>query len=811
MEGNGQPVIAADGKKVDEISSFNLKWLVSTVLAIWPWMLASVVIALIAGNLYLRYTDPQFRSQAEMLIADSKGGSSGGGGDIADMLKLNNRKINIDNEIEIIKSRTMMQKVVRELHLNIKYTVSGRVKTTDLYGITQPFEFVLKEGPETAYGVKVTILGPNELELTEGNGKVTRAKWNDEIVLSHGASAGNVVYLAKTKNFMTSGTYNVQVGTAEDAAYWYNPVNVFPPGRNASFITISHVDKIPQRSNDIIDKLMEVYARNNVQLRNRISDSTMSFITSRIGIVDSELTSIEKTIDTFKQKHGIADMSAQAEQLITANTNTMQSLAQQEYQLAVIESFSNYMSKEIEKDDRLIILPPSLSENMVLTSLMEKYTTLKTEIENSLIANTPGNPITRTMIKQRDEIRQNIIASLASAKKELQLKVDKTKKELGLIQGDIRQVPRIERLAIDFGRKQNIKQELFLFLLKKREDASIEKAATVSDATPIDPAISVGKVLPNGPRVMMVAFLIGIIIPFGIILLRRALNVKIINKSDIMTVTSVPIIGEIGNNLDGEAVAVKKNSRTIVAEQFRALRTNLQYLLTDKKDKVLMITSSMSGEGKSFIAVNLSITLAMTGKKVVLLELDLRKPKISKMLGLDNSTGFSTFSIGKAGYDDIFVPSGAEPNLYILPSGPIPPNPSELILLHRTEELFQYLRANFDYVIVDTSPVGLVTDAQLLYRYADTTLYIVRQGHTYKQQLNIPNELYNSGKIPRLSLIINDVVANRGFAYGYGYEEAYGYGYGYGYGSYGGAYGSGYYTDPQKKSIFKKKKKSSES
>jgi tyrosine-protein kinase Etk/Wzc len=568
-------------------------------------------------------------------------------------------------------------------------------------------------------------------------------------------------------------------------------------------------DIIPERSIDIINKLMEIYSTTNVQSRNRISDSTMNFITKRVNIVDTELTSIEQDIETFKRSNGIADMSTQSEQLITNNTALLQSLATEEVELDVMNSINSYINKS---DDRSIILPPSLLENDVLSSMMDKFNSLQLEIETSLIANQPGNPVTKNLIDQKKEVKQNIIASLASSKQALQLKVDKMKKELGIVSGDIEKVPKIERLYLEYSRKQAIKQELFIFLLKKREETAIEKAATVADANVIDPAITGGIVAPNHSRVLMLSFLFGTIIPFGIIMLRRGLNIKIINKSDILKLTSIPIIGEIGNNMDGEGIAIKKNSRTIIAEQFRALRTSLQYLLTDKSDKVLMITSSMSGEGKSFIAVNMSITLAMSGKKVVLMEMDLRKPKISQMLGLENTSGFSTYSIGNATASDIIIPSVLDPNLFIIQSGPIPPNPSELILLQRTEDLFQYLRANFDYVILDTSPLGLVTDAQLLNRYADTTLFIVRQGHTYKQQLNIPNELYYSGKITRLSIIVNDVVANRGFAYGYGYEEGYGYGSGYGYGGYGyGAYGNGYYVNDAKKSFWSRFRKNKES
>ena len=800
MEGNNQPVVADGKQKIEDANTFNLKWFVSTVLAIWPWLLCSIIVCLIAGNLYLRYTIPVYRSYAELMISDSKGSaSSSSGNDVVDVLKLNNNKINIDNEIEQIKSRTMMLKVISALHLNVSYSIIGRLKTTEVYS-NKPFEFVLADSTDGYYSCKVNITGPAGYDLTDEAGKVVHGKWGDTLALSTGK-----VVLRKTPVFTPENVqYTINVVTKADAvAYGGFNVEINLPTKSATFLNLSRNDALPDRSEDIINKLMEVYGNSNVQSRNRISDSTISFIDRRIHLVDSELSSIELGIDTFKENHKIADMPAQAEQLVNANTTTLQELAKEEVDLEEIDAVSRYMSKVNEKDERTIILPPSLMENEAMADLMGKYNEFQINIENSLIANTANNPTTKTLIKQRDEIRQNIISSLASSKGELQLKVDKTKKELGEINGDIRNVPKVERLFLEYSRKQQIKQDLFIFLLKKREETAIEEAATVSNATPIDPATTVSApVLPNHPRILMLSFLFGIIIPFGVIMLRRALNIKVINKSDILKLTTIPIIGEIGNNLDAGSIAVKKNSRTIIAEQFRALRTNLQYLLTDKNDKVLMITSSMSGEGKSFIAVNLSITLAMSGKKVVLMELDLRKPKISKTLNMENNTGFSNYAIGKADFKDIIVPSELEPNLFIIQSGPIPPNPSELILLHRTEELFKYLRENFDYVILDTSPLGLVTDAQLLSRYADTTLYIVRQGHTYKQQLNIPNELYYNGKIPRLSLIVNDVVANRGFAYGYGYEENYGYGYGYGYGGYGyGSYGSGYYLENKKKGI----------
>ncbi len=811
MEGTKQPFLPENKLKVEDEGNFNLKWLVSTVLAIWPWLLGSIIISLIIGNLVLRYSTPIFRSSGELLIIDSKKGSSTSGDDIAQMLKLDN-KINIDNEIEILRSRATIAKVVKELHLNVDYSVAGRFKTTHLYN-NRPFTFIIADSIDDYYDCKINILGQNDYQVVETNGKTIPGKWGDTITVGLGR-----VVLVKTAFFTPDRLqYSIDINPVSDVAtsYMYQ-IDISPPSKSASYITISMQDAIPEKSVDFINTLMKIYMDANIDNRNRISNSTLEFINKRIEIVSHELSGVENGIVSFKQRNNIADMSVQSQELVKRSAETVEKLVEEEAELEEIADVSNYFEKTDDKEDKQIILPASLLDNEGLSDMLNKFNALHSEIETNLISHTRNNPITKTLIAQKNEIKQNIVSSLVSSKQATQLKVDKIKAELAAINKQIAEVPGVERVYLDSARMKTIKQDMYIFLLQKREETAIQKAATVADASVIDPAITNGQVLPNKPRILMLSLLIGTIIPFGIIILRRGLNIKIISKADISRLTSIPIIGEIGNNIDGENVAIKKNSRTIISEQFRALRTNLQYLLTDKNDKVLMITSSMSGEGKSFIAVNLSITLAMSGKKVILMELDLRKPKISKTLGLENTNGFSNYAIGKTDYKDIIIPSGIDPNLFILPSGAIPPNPAELILLPRTEELFHHLREQFDYIIVDTSPVGLVTDAQLINRYADTTLYIIRQGHTFKQQLNIPNELYYSGKIPRLSFIVNDVLANRGFAYGYGYEEGYGYGYGYGYGhgygyGYGyGSYGSGYYGEDKKKGIgrfFKRKPK----
>ncbi len=793
-------------RKTDD-SIFNLKWIVTTVLTVWPWLLASVVIALILGNLRLRYATPIYRSSAELMINDSKKGSSTGQEDILTALKLNNNRISIDNEIEILRSRTMMAEVVKSLNLNYDYSIPGRFKTTIVYS-KKPFELILLDSAVAAHSFKITPIDNNYCLIATGPKSTVKVKYGDSVSVNNSA-----LVVFKTPYFVKSNIdYYVNVSPVIAAAKRYmNAVEIVSKGKATSCLTLTMLDPIPERSVDIINTLMRVYKQRNINSRTLIAERTMEFIDNRLSIVFGELSGVEDEIVGFKQKNEIADMGAQSSALVGASAATLQKLSEEEVQLDAISSVSDYLQKA--DNDESMILPASLLENEGLSTMMTSFNNLQQQIQTSLIVNTKDNPNVKNLLDQKNKLKENIQRSLLSTKREVQLRVNKIKSELGGIKSNIRDVPYVERMFLDYSRKQQTKQDLYVFLLKKREETAIEKSSTVADALVVDPAMTEGwPVSPNRSKILTTSLLLGLIIPFGFILIRRGLNIKIISKGDIIKATDVPIIGEIGNNVSRQSVAVERNSRTLIAEQFRALRTNLQYMLTDSEKKTLLITSSMSSEGKSFIALNLAITFAMTGKRVVLLEFDLRKPRISKMLGLDNNTGFSSYIIGNSTFSDIIVPSGLDDNLFILPSGPIPPNPAELIMLQQTENMFEKLRNEFDYVIIDTSPIGLVTDAQLLYKYADLALYIVRQGYTNKAQLNIPNDLFISSKMPNLGIVVNDVIANRGFAYGYGYEENYGYGYGGGYGygyGYGASYGDGYYVNdkPAKKSwqFWKKK------
>jgi tyrosine-protein kinase Etk/Wzc len=404
------------------------------------------------------------------------------------MLKIDNNKVNIENEIEVLKSRTTMAKVIKALHINITYSITGRFKTTELYN-NKPFELVIADTTDEWFGGKINVIDENSYSIIDESGKAHQGKWGDTITVFP-----RKIVLVKTASFSPAKLqYAVGICPVIVAARGYMyMIDISPPGKSASYITLSMQDNIPDRSIDIINKLMDIYMTSNVTNRNKISDSTIKFIRERIDNLFVELTGVEDSIVSFKQHNKIANMSEQSSQLVHANSNIIEKKDQEEVELKVMTAISDYLANA--KDDKSLILPASLMDNAGLSALMEKFNSLEIDIENSMIANTADNPITKTLIVQKNEIKQQIVSTLASSKSETELKVQKINDELQHVNGLIQDVPSIERKYLDYARRQAVLQDLYTFLLKKREETAIQKSATVADANVIDPAINVGAI-----------------------------------------------------------------------------------------------------------------------------------------------------------------------------------------------------------------------------------------------------------------------------------------------------------------------------
>jgi capsular exopolysaccharide synthesis family protein len=735
----------------------------------WPLFLICVLLSILIGYIYLRYSTPIYKIHAKVLIKDEKKGN-GSEGQLFQDLGIRTGVASVDNEIEIFKSRSIMLKVVRDLQLNVHYWISGAINKTELYH-DAPFKMIpLFPDSSLHWGSKYNVLYKGEsIELEEGH-KKRKINLGDTVTIS----AGRVVFIKNTEvnARVDKEKFEVTIEPVDATADRYlGGLEVAAVNKQVSIIGLSVNDHIPQRGEAVLNQLIEVYLQANIDDRNKVSDSTIAFINDRLVLVSEELGDIEKEIEGFKKTNELTDIKDQSKLLLDNSGEYARELTQQEVQLKVAESLETY----IQGNTHHIVPSTLLVQDISLSRLIEKYNTIQSQRQSLLLAQTPDNPTVANLDQQLENLRGDMKSSLSSIKTSLQVTISELKRRAGYLDERLKSVPQKERIFLEYSRQQNIKQELYLFLLKKREETAISKSATIANARIIEPARKDGSPFaPSRSKVLLTAFAIGILIPGARVLLKELFNLKIDSRNAIAEATRMPILGEIGHNETDEIVVVQNNSRSILSEQFRALRTNLQFLFTGKNDKAILITSSMSGEGKSFIAINLANTIALSNKKVVLLELDLRKPKISEHLNIHSKKGFSDYAVGSATIDEIIVPSGLAPNFYIIPTGAIPPNPAEIIMLPKTEILFEALKEKFDYVIMDTAPVGLVTDAQLLGSHADATLFIVRQNYTYKEQVRIADELAHAGKMPKMSIVVNDVEMGRGSYYGYGYGNYYG-------------------------------------
>ncbi len=775
MQDNLEPIFSA-GKKQGTDSSINVEKLLAKVWAYWHVFAICVLLACIGAYVYLRYTTPRYMIYAKVLIKDEKKGGMGEG-QVLQELGLQSSPANVENEVEIFKSRTLMKKVVGGHQFNIHYYAPGRVKTSEYYYADLPFRFSpLFDNNNTpvSYKYEFEIKGAEGFVIAD-NKKSWSGRWGDTVILPIGP------VVISNRRQLANPAYNldkctIEIKPTEQQAVSTLKALTVKPVNKASIVEVAISDILPQRGEDILNELIDEYLDASIDDRNKTLDATVEFIDDRLIGVTSELTGIEKNIEQFKSSKKLTDLTEQSKMLLENTSEYGRLLTEKEVKLRILESLEQYLADSKNKDR---IVPSSLLvEGDAALNAMKSYNELQLKKSSLLLTNTEDNPFVVNLDRQLENIREDLVRSLASMTQSVKVSIAELQSRAGFLESEIRKVPENERVYLEFSRQQAIKQELYLFLLKKREENAISKSSTVANARIVDPARSEGAPYsPASSRVYLAAIALGLILPGIWVFAKELFNVRVTAKEDVKRLTTMNIIGEIGNSDTGEEVVVHKESRTVIAEQFRALRTNMQFLLGNNNDKVILLTSSMSGEGKSFVALNLAVTLSLSGEKVALLELDLRKPKISAALGLKQSDGFTGYAIGRAQLADILQPSGIVPSLYVISSGAIPPNPSELLLSTRVPTLFNELKKDFDYVVVDSAPVGLVTDGQLLSKHADAVLYVSRMNYTYKEQLRNAEELQESGKIKRMSLVLNDVKTRGGV-----------YGYGYGYGAYGDNY-----------------------
>ncbi|HZJ37052.1 MAG TPA: polysaccharide biosynthesis tyrosine autokinase, partial [Gillisia sp.] len=751
----------------------------------WPWFVAGVLVSVLIAFLYLRYSTPIYLTTATIIIKDEeKGGAMGELAAYADMgLFSGMGTSSIENEMGILRSKRLMTDVVKKLQLNTQYFLEGNIRTSEIYS-ESPIELQFLQLDE-----EILEIEPQNFQISEtSNGfRMKNSETGAEVTAAFGEPvdldfATIVINKISRENSETEEEQPpgfpllVTFSPVEKVASAYRQkVQMNLTDKNASLIEITLNDPVKEKARNILDQLIYEYNRQAIEDKNLVARNTASFVEDRLKIITGELDSVETGKENFKEANQLTDIEAESEMFIenVSDFNTKRQEVGTQLEL------SNAMLDYLKTDKASDLLPANLGiAEEGVNSVITQYNNLVLERNRILSGSTERNPVIIDLNRQIEQIRGNVLRSLQQMRSNLLIAKEELDRQAAIMGSKIASVPGKEKQFRGIERQQNIKEALYLFLLQKREETSLSLAVTAPKAKIVDSAYTQEEpVSPESIIILSAALILGVLIPFMIIYLKNLFNNKVRSQKDMeKAAKQIPVVGEIPRVGKREKDLIEVNDRSILAESFRILHTNLQYLLVNAGDKgsgkIFFITSTVKGEGKTFIAFNLAITLANIGKKVLIVGADLRNPQLQRYeSGARKLVGVSDYLLNNSlTLKELIKTSSLNKNLDLLASGTIPPNPSELWRRDRTAILFEQLENLYDYVIVDTAPAMLVTDTFLINKHADLTLYVVRSGYTEQKLLQFAVDSKNDGKLHDVSFILNDVeLANFGYGNKYGY------------------------------------------
>ena len=799
-----------NGKNIEQSEEqVNIQEILFRYLIHWPWFIVSVIICIACAWGYLRLTTPVYNITATVLIKDEKKG--GGASMSSELEKMGldgfvSSSNNVDNEIEVLRSKSLAREVVNKLGLFVTYIDEDEFPRKELYH-TSPVLVSLTHQeadrlpgrreqniilqPTGAMGVQITV---GEKEYRKQFDKLPAVFPTDEGTVAFFAN-NDTLSAVRPENITKERHITAFINRPFSVSKGYaNSLAIAPTSKTTSVVVISLRNTNTRRGRDYINKLLEMYNINANNDKNEVAQKTAEFIDERIGIISKELGSTEQDLENFKRTAGITDLSSEAQIALTGNAEYEKKRVENQTQINLVKDLQRYM-----KGNEYEVLPSNIGlQDAASAGAIDRYNQMLVERKRLLRTSTENNPTIINLDTSIRAMRTNVQATLDATLKGLQITKEDLAREASRYSRRINDAPTQERQFVSIARQQEIKAGLYLMLLQKREENAITLAATANNAKIIDEALVDDN--PISPKKMMVylsALVLGMGFPVGIIYLIGLTKFKIEGRADVEKLTSLPVIGDVplADEKSG-SIAVFENKNNLMSETFRNVRTNLQFMLENGKNAIL-VTSTISGEGKSFISANLAISLSLLGKKVVIVGLDIRKPGLNKVFNIPKKEHGITQYLTNTTTNlmDLVQLSDINKNLFILPGGTVPPNPTELLAREGLEKAIETLKANFDYVILDTAPVGMVTDTLLIGRVADLSVYVCRADYTHKAEFTLINELVENNKLPNLCIVINGLDLQKkkyGYYYGYGkYGKYYGYGkrYGYGYG-YGEKYGS---------------------
>jgi tyrosine-protein kinase Etk/Wzc len=752
------------GHKAEE-NGKNVKQSLSNYLYHWPLFLLFVCITVSLGILHIKRINPVYQVKAKLAIMDDKNKAVNDKSAALEQLNLSTGPKLVESEIEVLKSRPLIGQVVEELQLWTTYTQSTRLKTQDIYDRT-PLQFKLLQGngnlPRTFFDIE--ILSLTEFIITDPKERTLKATFTDSLRNRFGTWM--LVATPQLKNYIGK-TIRVNINNQNKVVTSYQKMIGTVLNKNAPIIELKLNDEVPVRGEQILNHLIAAFKRLNIIDKQKETESTLKFIDERLASLTGELTDAEKDVEGYKSSIGLTDISSKSQFFLDKVQSNDGLLNEVNVQLNVIEGVENYVNLDSKAENA----PATIGiTDPGLISLVGQLSKLQLERDKLLAITPASNPIFIPINRQIQSTKIAIKDNVSGIKNSL----NATKRQLNSInsqfESGIKSLPGQERKYVSIKRQQAIKESLYVYLLQKREEVALSYASTLTDAKTVEAAYYEDPE-PNKKIPLLVSLLFGLLIPAGLISARTAMRNRVLTREDIELVSTVPVICELSQDVKKTPIVVLNRKTHILGEQMRALRTSI--LQENKKDgRVIMFTSSIAKEGKSYVSSNIGASLAIMGKRTIILELDLRKPQISKIFNLNKTQpGLSECLKGEVPKEEIIVPSGIHENLFVMRSGAVPENPSELLEGERMRSLIEELRYEYDNILIDSPPLHLVTDAMILAPHCDLTLYMVRHNFTPKSELKFIDAVYKEMKLPNMHVVFNGIeMDNR-----YGYSLDYGY------------------------------------
>ena len=800
----------------EEEQEINLYALFFKYMVYWPWFVASMLACCIGMYVFLRYQTPVYNITSSVLIKEDekKGANAANGLAAIQDLGMLSMTSNFDNEVEILKSRTLIKKVVNDMGLYI------RMEEDRTFGFNPP---LYKNSPVNVFITPEEanhLVAPVELRMRytqEGKLSVEAEykidKEGDEVTMEQSFDKLPAILPTPVGVFSFTQADSIpelEEGKIDLIAHIYTPtataeaygkdLSITPSSKTTTIAKIAFKNTVKQRGVDFVNRLVAFYNQDANDEKNEVAQKTAEFIEERIGIINGELGTTESELAAFKQRSGLTNLTSDAQMALQESSKYEQQRTENATQISLVQYLRTYINDPVNEDE---VIPANVGlQDHNLTSVIDQYNMMIIERKRLLRTSSENNPAVINMNAGIEAMRRNVKTTVNSVLKGLQIVKADIDRQASKFESRISDAPRQEKEFMTISRQQEIKATLYIMLLQKREENAITLAATANNGRIIENPLPDEKpVAPKKMIFMLAALILGFAIPVGSVYLHDLLKYKIENRDDVEALTTVPILAELPLVKQGGsgAIVVRENKNDIMEETFRGLRTNLLFTL-GKSDKVVLFSSTQPGEGKSFVAGNLAMSLAYLGKKVIVVGMDIRKPGLNKVFNLSSKSIGITNYLSDPDHVDLFSMiqnSNISPNLDILLGGPIPPNPTELVARDVLDQAIAQLKERYDYVILDTAPIGMVTDTAIIGRVADMCVYVCRADVTPKAGFNYINVLQKERKFPKLATVINGLdMTKRKNNYGYGYGRKYGYGKGYGYG-YG--YGYGFEAEMKKK------------